>query len=98
MMKALRLPRCKPRDGQRRPQPETWRGGLLPPSQFIYPLRELFHIALVHDQRRNDDLLVCRDERFVALERLGHQFDGLVAELERLLDDGGVDQAVMDAG
>ena len=61
-------------------------------------MRELLDVRAVHHQRRHDDLLRCGNERSIAAQRLRHPHDRLIAELERLLHDRGVNRAVFDAG
>ena len=54
-------------------------------------------VGLVDDLGRDDDQLVRRDARLVALEVLGHQLHALIAPFEGLLHDGADDGAFLDA-
>ena len=64
----------------------------LPAAQLVDPRREFFNVRFVDDQCRNDDLPAGRDTGSVAFRSLRHEFDGLIAELIRLLDDSCIDR------
>ena len=54
-------------------------------------------VVLLDGLGRDDDQLAGRDAALVALGELVQQLDGLVAERVRVLDDGAVDGAALDA-
>src|SRR5215475_10111327 len=69
----------------------------LPATQFVDTFGEVNDIVFVHDQRGDDDLFIGRNSGLVTFEHLGHQLDSLVSELERLLDDSGINGAFLNA-
>src|SRR5687767_7276025 len=53
---------------------------LLPPAQVVDLSRELVHAVFLDRQRRNEQLLVCGNYRFVAVDHLVHVDDRQAAK------------------
>src|SRR5260221_11602675 len=76
--------------------PRSFDSSFLLAQQLFKPRLKVRDVFLFDVQRR-DDLFAAGEGFFIAVEMVGHPRDGLLAELERLLDHGALNDSLGDA-